>query len=129
MVLKGPWKLPLTDNNFLEKCDFNIRFAGKTRLCIVEKEEDYYSDLRKFSDEYLGGNKAIISHVLWYIRKKYCNRIPSCKDCVVAGYCKYYLITHFNLDKEIKINVFADKPSYGNRSEQKHGEQTSLQFF
>jgi len=87
MVLKGPWKLPLNENKFLEKCRFNLRFAGKTRLALIEDEETYHEDLGEFADEYLEGNRGIISHVLWYLRKKYCDKNPDCKECELSGYC------------------------------------------
>lgn len=93
MVLKGPWKLPLTDDKLLEKCRFNVRFAGKARLGLIKSEESYYHDLGKFADEYLDGNRAIISHVLWYIRKKYCDQKILCEECKLAGYCNYFLRT------------------------------------
>lgn len=91
MVLKGSWNLPLTDDKLLEKCKFNIRFASKMRLGLIEDESTYYSDLGRFADEYLGGNRAIISHALWYIRKRYCDKKIMCDECRLAGYCGYFL--------------------------------------
>jgi hypothetical protein len=91
MVLKGSWNLPLTDDILLEKCKFNIRFASKMRLCLIDNESTYYSDLGKFADEYLCGNRAIISHALWYIRKRYCDKKIMCQQCKLAGYCGYFL--------------------------------------
>ena len=91
MVLKGSWNLPLTDDKLLEICKFNIRFASKMRLGLIDDESTYYSDLGKFADEYLGGNRAIISHVLWYIRKRYCDKKIMCNQCKLAGYCGYFL--------------------------------------
>jgi len=93
MVLKSSWNLPLTDDKLLEKCKFNIRFASKMRLGLIEDESSYYSDLGKFADEYLDGNRAIISHALWYIRKRYCDKKIMCDDCRLAGYCGYFLKT------------------------------------
>jgi hypothetical protein len=90
MVLKGPWVLPLNDNRLLEKCRFNVGFAGKMRLRLIDGEENFY-DLGNFADKYLEGNRAIISHVLWYIRKRYCSPRSNCKDCAAAGYCWYSL--------------------------------------
>jgi len=87
MALKGSWKFPLDDNRFLEKCRFNVWIAGKTRLCLIENEDEYYNQLGKFADDYLNGNRGIIAHSLWYIRKRYCNRPPKCDECPVAGYC------------------------------------------
>ncbi|VVB96344.1 Uncharacterised protein [uncultured archaeon] len=91
MVLKGSWNLPLTDDKLLEKCKFNVRFASKMRLGLTEDESTYYSDLGRFADEYLGGNRAIVSHVLWYIRKRYCDKKIMCNECRLAGYCGYSL--------------------------------------
>jgi len=87
MVLKGPWYFPLEDDSFLEKCRFNVRFAGKTRLGLLEAEEKYYEQLGKFADDYLDGNRGIIAHVLWYIRKRYCNYPPKCDECPISSYC------------------------------------------
>ncbi|MFZ3058737.1 MAG: hypothetical protein WA102_03265 [Candidatus Methanoperedens sp.] len=101
MVLKGSWNLPLTDDKLLEKCKFNIRFASKMRLGLIEDESTYYSDLGRFADEYLGGNRAIISHALWYIRKRYCDKKIMCDECRLAGYCGYFMKTVQNKpDKE-----------------------------
>lgn len=90
MVLKGNWRLPLKDDLLLEKCQFNIRFAGKLRLSLIEDEESYYQELGKFADRYLDGNRAIISHVLWYTRKRYCDKKIMCNKCKLAGYCMHY---------------------------------------
>ena len=87
MVLKGPWKFPLDDNRFLEKCRFNVWIAGETRLGLITDESEYYKELGKFADDFLNGNRGIIAHVLWYIRKRYCKRPPKCNECAVANYC------------------------------------------
>lgn len=87
LVLKGPWKFPLDDNRFLEKCRFNVWIAGKTRLSLIGDESEYYDQLGKLADEFLDGDRGIIAHVLWYIRKRYCSRPPKCDECMVAGYC------------------------------------------
>jgi endonuclease III len=44
--------------------------------------------LSEFADNFLGGNRGIIAHVLWYIRKRYCNRPPKCNECELSKYCK-----------------------------------------
>ncbi|MFW6173294.1 MAG: hypothetical protein ACOC5T_06065, partial [Elusimicrobiota bacterium] len=75
MVLKGSWDISLSNDKFLEKCGFNETFAGPLRLNLVENEY-YLQDLGGFADEYLEGNRGIISHALWYIRRKYCHRRP-----------------------------------------------------
>jgi len=87
LVLKGPWKFPLNDNRFLEKCRFNVWIAGETRLGLIEDEREYYEKLGKFADDFLEGNRGIIAHVLWYIRKRYCNRPPKCGECTLANHC------------------------------------------
>ena len=89
MVLKGPWKFPLDHNRFLEKCRFNVWIAGKTRLNLITDENEYYSQLGEFADKFLNGNRGIIAHVLWYIRKQYCKRPPKCDECVTADHCLY----------------------------------------
>lgn len=92
MVLKGPWQLPLTDRRLLEKSPFNSYFSGPDRFCLVQHSRDYESDLAGFADRYLEGNKAIVSHVLWYVRKRYeSDKIPACWECPMAGFCSYYL--------------------------------------
>ena len=87
MALKGPWEFPLDEDRFLEKCRFNVRFAGKTRLGLIETEDKYYEQLGKFADDHLDGNRGIVAHVLWYIRKRYCNYPPKCNECPVSSYC------------------------------------------
>ena len=88
LVLKGSWDLPLNDNRFLENCRFNVWIAGETRLGLVEKDSEYYKQLGEFADKHLGGNRGILAHVLWYIRKRYCGRPPKCKDCELVNHCK-----------------------------------------
>ena len=87
LVLKGRWKFPLNDNWFLEKCRFNVWIAGETRLGLIGDESEYYEKLGKFADDFLEGNRGIIAHVLWYIRKRYCNRPPKCSECTLANHC------------------------------------------
>ncbi len=99
MVLKGPWNLPLTDNKFLEACPFNIRFASIARIGLIQNVGEYETELGKFADQYLGGNRGIISHALWYIRKKYCDRITNCEQCKLTGYCNHHT------KKERKKNI------------------------
>lgn len=107
MVLKGNWKLPLKDNSFLEKSRFNTYFAGPARFSLISNEEDYEKDLSIFADEYLEGNKAIVSHTLWFVRKKYCGKAKHCQVCPFAGYCSYYLKTNiikaYNENQEFLI--------------------------
>lgn len=91
MVLKGPWKLPLQDDQLLEKCRFNTRFAGPTRLALINNEDEYEEVLDNFANRFLDGNRAIISHVLWYIRKRWCGRKTLCYECPLAGYCRNFL--------------------------------------
>lgn len=93
MVLKGDWNLPLNDDALLEKCSFNVRFASKLRLGLISSEENYYKELGEFADKYLDGNRAIISHVLWYVRKRYCDKKILCEECKFSGYCRHYLKT------------------------------------
>lgn len=94
LVLKGPWKFPLDNNKFLEKCRFNVWIAEKTRLSLITDESKYYDELGEFADKFLDGNRGIIAHVLWYIRKRYCNRPPKCGQCKLAGYCNRALLQY-----------------------------------
>jgi hypothetical protein len=87
LVLKGPWRFPLNDNRFLEKCRFNVWIAGETRLGLIKDESEYYEQLGRFADGFLKGNRGIIAHVLWYIRKRYCNRPPKCNKCTLNNHC------------------------------------------
>ncbi|MEM2144583.1 MAG: hypothetical protein QW279_04430 [Candidatus Jordarchaeaceae archaeon] len=88
LVIKGSWKLPLDDNRFLEKCRFNVWIAGPTRLGLIDREDEYYSRLGEFADKFMSGNRGIIAHVLWYVRKRYCVRPPKCDECMLAKHCK-----------------------------------------
>ncbi len=88
LVLKGSWNLPLDDNRFLEECRFNVWIAGQTRLGLVDGEGKYCNQLGAFADKYLSGNRGIIAHVLWYVRKRYCGRPPKCDECELAEHCK-----------------------------------------
>jgi hypothetical protein len=110
MVLKGNWNLPLTDDLLLEKCKFNVRFAGKLRLSLIESAETYSLELGKFADEYLNGNRAIISHVLWYVRKKYCDKKIMCNQCKLAGYCRYFYKSSLEPlnNKNASLDAFSD---------------------
>jgi hypothetical protein len=88
LTLKGSWRFPLDDDRFLEECRFNVWIAGQTRLGLIENEGEYYQQLGDFAERFLAGNRGIIAHVLWYIRKRYCNRPPKCNECELAGHCK-----------------------------------------
>jgi len=95
LVLKGPWDFPLNDNKFLEKCRFNVWMAGPTRLGLIMTENEYYNKLGEFADTFLEGNRGIVAHVLWYIRKKYCTRPPKCDECLLSNYCLRALNSKF----------------------------------
>ena len=88
LVLKGSWKLPLNDDRFLEECRFNVWIAGQTRLGLIDNESEYRKQLGVFADNFLAGNRGIIAHMLWYIRKRYCNRPPKCNECRLSKHCK-----------------------------------------
>ncbi len=89
-VLKDGWGWVVNIPSLLEKCDFNVTFASKARLSLLNNAESYSEDLQAFGDKYINGNYAIISHVLWYIRKRYCVKPKKCFECPVSGYCNYY---------------------------------------
>ncbi len=88
LVLKGSWNLPLDDDRFLEECRFNVWIAGQTRLGLVDNDSEYYKQLGEFADRHLEGNRGVLAHVLWYVRKRYCGRPPKCKECELANHCK-----------------------------------------
>ena len=88
MVLKGPWKIRLTDGVFLEDTKYNALFAGPARLVVAT--EEYRKEAKVFSDRFLDGDKAILSHALWFIRKRYCDKVPQCPECPAAGYCAFF---------------------------------------
>lgn len=88
LVLKGSWNLPLDDDRFLEECRFNVWIAGQTRLGLVDKDSEYYKQLGEFADKHLAGNRGVLAHVLWYVRKRYCGRPPKCAECDLAKHCK-----------------------------------------
>ena len=88
LVIKGSWKFPLNDDRFLEQCRFNVWIAGETRLGLVDNDKEYYKQLGDFADKHLAGNRGILAHVLWYVRKRYCGRPPKCGECDLAEHCK-----------------------------------------
>jgi len=85
MVLKGSWKFPLNDDRFLEKCEFNVEIAS--RIGLIENRSNYYEELGRFADNYLEGNRGILAHVLWYIRKRYCHHPTHCYECPLYSSC------------------------------------------
>jgi len=87
LTLKGSWNFLLDDNKFLEKCRYNIWMAGESRLGLIKEESEYDEKLGSFADKHLNGNRGIIAHVLWYIRKRYCNRPPKCHECPLNKHC------------------------------------------
>ena len=89
-ILKDNWKWEANLSTMLEKCEFNITFASKLRLSLISSNQSYYKDLQAFGDMYLDRNYSIISHALWFIRKRYCLRPKRCFECPMAGYCSYY---------------------------------------
>ncbi len=88
MALKGPWKTELRAPIFLENTKYHGLFAGRARLSIAV--EDYPKDGGEFADLHLNGDRGILSHALWYVRKRYCDKIPLCGECPMAGYCAYF---------------------------------------
>lgn len=88
MALKGPWKMDLWSPAFLENTKYHGLFAGRARLSIAN--EDYPKEGGAFADKYLDGNRGVLSHALWYVRKRYCDKAPLCGECPMAGYCAYF---------------------------------------
>lgn len=89
-ILKDGWDWTANIPTLLEKCDFNVTFASKARLGLIDDSKFYTSGLQAFGDKYLDGNYAIISHVLWFVRKRYCMKPKRCFECPMSGYCNYY---------------------------------------
>jgi len=101
LVLKSNWDIKLDNNKMLEKNKYNLEFAGKRRFGLIDDENNYNESLGKFAELYLNGNRGIIGHILWYIRKKHCWKVPRCDNCPLSGYCFYYLKKE--TDKQRKI--------------------------
>lgn len=91
LVLKSKfmWRLiPLDDDKFLEECGFNVQMASK--LGILKDKDQFYTELGIFADNFLIKNRGTLSHVLWYLRKAYCN-IKDCLDeCPIYQHCFTY---------------------------------------
>lgn len=105
-VLKAGWDWVINIPTLLEKCDFNLTFASHLRLGLVEEGETYCKDLETFGNTYLEGNFCIISHVLWYIRKRYCLKPKRCFECPLTGYCSYYYKSLFWQVPEYERTLF-----------------------
>lgn len=88
MVLKGPWTMDLRSPVFLENTKYHGLFAGRARLSIAN--DDYPKEGGAFADLYLDGNRGVLSHALWYVRKRFCDKVPLCGECPMAGYCAYF---------------------------------------
>ena len=71
----------------------------------------YYKDLQAFGDMYLDGNYSVISHTLWFIRKRYCLRPKRCFECPLSGYCNYYHQSLFWDVPEYEMTLF-DLPNF-----------------
>src|SRR5207249_1437939 len=83
--------IQLNHDIFLENTKYNALFAGPARLSLAS--ESFRLEAAKFANNYLQGDKGVLSHALWYIRKRYCDKVPLCWECPVAGYCAYFRIT------------------------------------
>lgn len=90
LALKGGLDLCLSGKVQLERCSFNEFFAGPARLGLITSPQDYETNLADFAARYLEGNCGIISHILWYIRKRFCLRLRRCEECPVAGFCCFF---------------------------------------
>ena len=112
LTLKGRWNLNLQNPQQLEKCDYNEFFAGNSRLGLVSSPDGYEQELGIFASNFLEGNCGIVSHVLWYIRKRFCLRMMLCNLCPVAGFCLYHR-----------------KQLLHKRTLSRHGKQLSLFYY
>lgn len=109
MVLKSAWQYPLTDNKFLEECRFNVDMAY--RLGLLSDKSKFHEELGAFADRFLNGNRGIISHVLWYLRKKYCSE-HNCADCPLFQHCFTYEL-EWQVDELIEPTL--QRPNLTNR--------------
>jgi len=77
MVLRGGWNLPVEDKFFMEKP------SQSTHIMNVSRRLGIKEDMDEFCEKYLP-NKAVLSHALWIIGKKYCmtNAKPRCNLCL-----------------------------------------------
>ncbi len=69
-------------------CRYNLSFEDM--LNDFQPTEEYRKEAKVFSDRFLDGDKAILSHALWFIRKRYCDKVPQCPECPAAGYCAFF---------------------------------------
>lgn len=88
--LKAGWRIDVSSPAHLERCGFNETFAGPGRLGLVSCSDSYEKELESFVKSYLGGNFAVMSHVLWFVRKRFCRRPKRCDECPVAGFCNHF---------------------------------------
>lgn len=112
LILKGGWNLKNNNILFLEEQKHNV-FLAKQCLRLLDDKGKFKPQLQEFSDIYLNGNNAVLSHVLWYIRKRYLctSKKPLCEDCPMSGYCNVYLNNILKFDKitnQIKMTDFLE---------------------
>ncbi len=110
LILKGGWDLEKSSHRLLEEQKHNI-FIAKQCLSLIDDKGKFKQELLEFSMKYLDGNNAILSHILWYIRKKYMctSKKPLCEHCPMSGYCNVYLNNVLKFDKltgQVKITDF-----------------------
>ncbi len=115
LCLKSGWKVTMSSPVHLEQCGFNETFAGPGRLGLVSSPQSYRRELKRFADSYLGGNCGVISHALWFIRKRFCLRPKRCDECPVAGFCNY---TRSMLLRSYDRKMLGAQPSLFSRMEE-----------
>jgi hypothetical protein len=90
LALKRGYDIDLSSPVQLERCRFNEFFAGPLRFGLVPDQEDYQIKLQEFAKQHPVINCGIISHVLWFIRKRFCSAQQLCDECPMAGFCMHF---------------------------------------
>lgn len=103
MVLRANWNFPLNADQFLEKCRFNMQIAQQIGLA------NNYEELAQFADEYLNGNRGILSHALWYLRKRYCSQ-HLCYACPLYYNCLKREITGYEIRQVVEPKLQSPVP-------------------
>ena len=106
LILKDRWEWDSNIKSMLEKCPFNITFASYPRIRLINDDDEYYEGLSNFADLYLHQNYCIVSHVLWFIRKRYCGQPKRCYECPLSGYCNYYYRSCFWKVRKHELTLF-----------------------
>ncbi len=118
LTLKGDWDMSLHDQRALEWSDYNAYIAGPARLRLTRDhtEREYRRALGAFADDFLHGNRGIVSHVLWYTRKCWYRREPIWFQYPFAGYCSLFLRRQLDATRDSNLTPRAIQLSLLDRS-------------